>query len=1532
MKRMRKWATLVLSAAMVVTGIQVPVSGATDDVVIVTESVEENEETPVGADEYDAHVYSEKDFVSALNGTAKNIIIEKAFDLTKTVTISKDMTLQMAGRGIGADYTGVSTPSRAEDAIGLIVAAEKTVTITNDGDRYANSSNLNLPIVNNGTLTLEGVNIKSAYGPAIVNNGTLTTEKLSLTSDSTVSSADIDAVVVNNKNYIMSNETTVSQSRRTGVFNAVGAEFVMEAGIIRLPENNGIYVGVSNNGVFVQRGGSISQFGSGYGIGVTNQGTYTMQSGLIITMGCGVVTYNDGKFEMTGNADIGAMYIAVSTTAAINDTVSANLNSLKSGQFTMLNGNINGTMYGVVYTDSVPKLYGGTVYGDYAAVAKFGNPPFYPENFMGIYDNSEKNGVSATYVLNGVKYNSKRIEGGQVKDLERYETVSGATVKDLPSLQAAIASASTDEKNPSYIFVENMISISENLIIGRNKQIVLTGTGNGVLDIWDGKQISIEAGADVNIISLGMVGTVSSGPALINNAGKLIVDSVHFPINYGGTPITETTSIIENKGILEMVNLNAETYDSNNEMGKCIVLHNASGAAAKVYRSTLNNNSNMDVGVSNNGTLEMHEGNYNGHDYGIYNAGSLVLDDEAQVQAGLDGGIGIYNTSAGSVKVSHGTVFGKQWGIVYEGTAVPALGAGEISAADKYAVGIVDSTKASSEWASGQYKNLLSGSTVTNCDQAKTIRNGIPVFTAQFTTKYLLMNKGEQLTLSDVLTSEVSGNFVSSDPTIVSISDNRIATAEKTGYATIEYTTYGNVKDFMRIEVAENKGSLSTKDYEGNLLESDVKLNAYRKETSVPFGFNLKSSKDDIYTGSDLDDLKEATLLPSEIVINDSEFCDYFEIGQPVFNTEMKQYYFSIQPKLDRGETPKTVNDEVKSIQNVKVFMKMASQNNVPAEEMIEIGTMNLSIDTTQPTLKFRTAALESAFNANSERNHCNLDSLAYNTAQIGEELAHVTFADFVPNSNFSLDGSFLSYTGPAKKLKTSIPVKVKLNDYFGIYSASIPVVVNNTKPVAAPVISSYTVAKGYDRSNNIAVNLQAKNKWSLSELKSAEIINKNSNFVISDTYLGKKGNSAELNGKTYRYSSTAITLAPKSAVTKAETIQIKLTYANTKAIKGKPYSTTIKIKVKPVSKFSIKPVSKTVTIDPTAYLRDDGEYKYDSASISFTRTPSNYTGASFVVTGYDGLEISTPELTTGKFTVKATNMLTDKKTKKVLTVKWVDDSTAKTLAETKVTVNFKAGQKPEIKTTKLTVKLAKNAVYFDKSGEYWYVPANSSAKSNLTGMEGELCAQATIDQMKAPLKLKESGTASYSGKIHVEDSRFQAGLWQLKGNKVVWAPYIQPTITALQNNMLIPGEEIATNLTREDELGNTVTQSIKIKLADVRSVKTEVNTKSLTLYKKSPYYEASIGMKPLNPAFDRIVNVTTNDSNYTVRLQTTANSVIRTSGYDNNKYEYLSLCYTNHNSTKITGKSYQKPVNLALKVTYASGKTGVVNVKVTNK
>ncbi len=899
-------------------------------------------------------------------------------------------------------------------------------------------------------------------------------------------------------------------------------------------------------------------------------------------------------------------------------------------------------------------------------------------------------------------------------------------------------------------------------------------------------------------------------------------------------------------------------------------------------------------------------------------------------------------------------VEGDLFGIAYEGSNLPEIEIGIVSGGT-YAVAIADKTKPMSEWAAGKYKTIFSLDTETDSKGACVIENGVPCAYTNglyFATKYLQMEQGEELVfVEDLLNApnRVDNNigydkvtFTSTNDNVIKLStvsegdakyphpgkktDRTVAVAgTQKGYAVIKMTTAGGVEDFMRIEVTEKKkADFTLDDFEGHLLDSNIGINGYRKENTINFGFNLKANKDDIYVQSTVDDLKETTWTPDDIIIHDSEFCDYYTVDNCYANdTESESYSFQIEPKLEYG-IPKVINDDVQSIKDIDVYMTMVSGNGVPVKGMIKIGTMNLSISDVQPEIKFRPVTLEGAFDTESDLNYINIfnKDLVY-SPQLSSEDLHGQVIDYSAAKGLNIDEfNYLVYSGPVKKLSTKVPVTCELDHYYGKYPSEVAVNVIATKPKAELVTSSFPIAKEYAKSDNISLSLKSKYEPSLTELKNAEIVG-DSNFVISrtdfdDSRITKRKKTYQLNN--------AITLAPKADV-KAGTITIKLTYDHVKAVKGKEYATYLKVKVSTPKKFSIKPIIKKQALDPTCYVDDDGKCLYDKVTFKFKKTPSNYTGASFVVTDLDGLELSElPNSATGSFTVRA-NSNTDTSKAKVITVKWVDNTTHSPIAATKVKVVFNKKQSMELKTKKLTMDIGKPARYFgDFENLTYYYCRRDILTTYMGSSRTQFCDEATLDQMKVPLKLKESGTLAHTGSISVQDARFEVGLWRAtQTGKKVWSPYIQPTMQALENNKLVPNCDYATLITREDKFGNKYTEMITIHIAGY-SVKPQLKSKEVTLYKKTPYYEATIGVKPISPAFERIVSITSNDPDYSVRRAKSTNDDV---GYGKDDYTEYQVFYTNHSSKKI--KDTKKPVKVKLTITYASRKTSTEEIKITN-
>ncbi len=131
-----------------------------------------------------------------MNGKCKNIKIEQDFELTKSYTIEEDMTIEMQGHNIRSNYRG-TVPIHTDDIIRLTIAEGKKVQIISSVT-YSTvlAGSKMVPIVNNGTLKINSVNILDTYGPAIRNNGILSTERAYLSANEVLDS-DIPAAVIN---------------------------------------------------------------------------------------------------------------------------------------------------------------------------------------------------------------------------------------------------------------------------------------------------------------------------------------------------------------------------------------------------------------------------------------------------------------------------------------------------------------------------------------------------------------------------------------------------------------------------------------------------------------------------------------------------------------------------------------------------------------------------------------------------------------------------------------------------------------------------------------------------------------------------------------------------------------------------------------------------------------------------------------------------------------------------------------------------------------------------------------------------------------------------------------------------------------------------------------------------------------------------------------------------------------------------------------------------------------------------------------
>lgn len=1499
--------------------------------------------------------------MTALNGAEKNIILEKDIVVTQSLEAKEDKVIDMAGHSLEVFYA--ETPDNNEEVLRFTIPAGKNVSIQNSSDSFSEDDPKmwEMPVVNYGTCSIYGIPMASQYDSVISNYGTCNVDYTYLVGQDTVLFSNVNAVVYNNSKehmFTMSNAYIFSSNTvkpEYSFYNAGGAVQMQSTRIYAKELNVGIY----NAGDFFQRDSRVAGENCDHGIGVLNKGRYIMTMSSISGVQAGMVCYDGGKFVMN-EGFIGRCQYGVMTNPAIEAEVQRKTGgSVTSGSFVLNQGMVSGytnsgydaLKYGVAYTDSIPILAGGEVRATDAAVAKFQGTSF--QTLQGKFLNGEKQETAAVYTdAFGTKKDAYAIVSGIVEGNDRDEkNVSGGIrIEDTEAFQSAVQNASTDALRPTVLYLMKELVFDENIIIPEQKQLIIRlypNENSSAIRLREGKQLLIKKAAGVWLdgaaTAMKMNLEAASGVSPVVNEGTLVLKKGVTIQSAFTVSSNKLTNIIENKGNLSIEGAYITSNDTKNAR-LCCLLHNTAEGTVNAEGGRLDISYGTNA-ISNNGIMNLNmqiraldTSNEIGN--GIYNAGIIKLGKDTQLIAE---DIGIYNTSSAEV-ICGGYIRYATFGVAYEQNAMPQMGENSKIRGNKYAIAAADPTKPVSEWKAGKFRNLLNGGVETDSEGVCLIDNCVLCYSTDnlmFQTRYLQMNPGETLQYAEDLLNkpDYRENSRGKDKLFLSCSDNEILEvntvsvngnvrtelkAKKKGYTTLQMRTAAGVEDFIRIEVTDQtaRTALTSRDFEGNLLETDIEVNAYRKKTKIPFGFHLKSSKEDISVGTDAGEVIQETLVPGEIIIRDSKFQKYYQ----VCDLESEEYSFSIAPRLEEG-IPKVLDDEVGSIDNVDVYLRMASRTGVMTEDMIKIGTMNLSIDKTQPVITFQTITLYSAYNSNSSWNHAQVWRSS-NSPELNSGDLKGTVSGIVPKKNFSLTDSCLSYTGTAKNTKASLPVRCVLDNYYGSFESVIPVKVIGTRPKATLMKSTIQVTGELEKSIPIALGLKSGDYSSLDTLKSAEIVG-TSSFIVQD------GSSEITKQKNYENPS-AFYLSAVKEIQKPETVTLRLSYANTKEYNGKPYFTTVKVKIKPVKRFSIKPEEKVQTLDPIPYVQIDGTTKYDEATFRFVQNPSNYIGAAVVVTGLNGLQlVGNVNSYTGEFSVRAKKGM-DTSKPITITVKWIEAESDTLLASTKVKVKFADKQKLEIKTSKVTMKLNQKAVYYGdlRGNTYYILNDKNEINASTSGPDDTICIEATNDQFAQKISLKESGTFAKTGTITVDDNRFKVGLWRATpSKKVVWSPYIQPNLDKL--NLLVPGKDYTVNITRTDEVGLVVTKSVIVHIADYKEVKTGVNQKTVTLYKQSPYYEVKLGVKPLNPATERIVSITPNDSNYSVRRvekKYDASFQPKGKGYSKNKYEMYYLYYTGHRSTKITGSAYEKPVNLTLTVTYASGKTGTVTVKVINK
>lgn len=306
------------------------------------------------------------------------------------------------------------------------------------------------------------------------------------------------------------------------------------------------------------------------------------------------------------------------------------------------------------------------------------------------------------------------------------------------------------------------------------------------------------------------------------------------------------------------------------------------------------------------------------------------------------------------------------------------------------------------------------------------------------------------------------------------------------------------------------------------------------------------------------------------------------------------------------------------------------------------------------------------------------------------------------------------------------------------------------------------------------------------------------------------------LNKKTY-YAGGGFYLQPKSVLNKAETVKLKVNYDGTKARKGKEYCTYLTVNIKPVKKYSIKQYKKAKLCKN--YV--SGDAAQNEGKVVIQTKPEYFKGAKLVVTKLNGKEV--PEEVDSKYAYSEdgedgwyyVDLSTKEGTAKLgkslsFGVTWVDEN-GKTLEGTKITPMKVAlySDSTKLETTKAEITVQPDKIYkklvFDKDGDLDWVKTNDSRVV-----------------YTAPVKI--------SGKN---------GDWRMESyfDNLFEITYKKGKIQLVANRDVIGGTSYTIPLTFiNDNTEECQVVTLTVKVADVTSVKSSFDTKSITLYEKAPY------------------------------------------------------------------------------------------------
>lgn len=579
---------------------------------------------------------------------------------------------------------------------------------------------------------------------------------------------------------------------------------------------------------------------------------------------------------------------------------------------------------------------------------------------------------------------------------------------------------------------------------------------------------------------------------------------------------------------------------------------------------------------------------------------------------------GSISLSGGSILVKNSACNAAVAAIVYTEGHEPLLMNGILAGAKYTGDGIKDSYQSISEddlipgsavaldnhgeYQTGSYKNSTAeGAPLINSLNAGLIRNGQIQTDCSIHAKepYLLLEPGERISEAGIalfskVFSGISANslhekLISSDTNVVSVSGMELS-AEHVGTAfltnVIETISENGqmrqiaVSDQIRIEVCADRAAIIGQNYQANILEDHVDVNGYyREKLELPVSWSLK----ECFTGGS-QDVIEQTFCPDSVIITNQEFNEYFTYDSKLYYDNQKKEYKILYQLKDGNCYSKFLENKAEQLKNIQVTLCVTNKC-TNTQERIDAGSFEIQSDNVKPSVVFMPRTVNTVYAGNLSGNQIDLDDKTY--AQ-GFEITEIEVLTIPKGFEQNRYYGYYTYEGTPCKKKVAFTANVTLKDYYGTWQSDIPVTLVKHLPKVSLETRKFYITKNMDQGNDLYDSLTAKDDFSLRTVQSIELTGKNMSYQIVNQ---KK------DGSFY--------LQPTTNEARRTTLTLRVTYRSLRMIRGKEYSTRLKVTISPVSKYSMKPVTKKVSLS----AEDNQSVQY-----RFQAFPGNDSTGSFYV------------------------------------------------------------------------------------------------------------------------------------------------------------------------------------------------------------------------------------------------------------------------------------------------------------------------------